>query len=156
MNGVRRRMGEYFFVKKRSVTSNGETRLAKFRPEDAADAFDASWSALQRCLAANPAKPTVIITHHAPSRQGINPAFAGNGLDGAYASDLDATIAAFDNVPIWVHGHTHIRKSYAIGVQFGGHADDTMPRTACSAALLLMQRRLWSSKRVKAHHRFRL
>ncbi len=115
MNGVRRRMGEYFFVKKRSVTSDGETLLAKFRPEDAADAFDASWSALQRCLAANPSKPTVVITHHAPSRQGINPAFAGNGLDGAYASDLDATIAALDNVPIWVHGHTHIRKSYSIG-----------------------------------------
>ncbi len=64
--------------------------------------------------AANPSQPTVVITHHAPSRQGINPAFAGNGLDGAYASDLDATIAALDNVPIWVHGHTHIRKSYSI------------------------------------------
>ena len=112
MNGVRRRMGEYFFVKKRSVTSDGESLLAKFRPEDAADAFDASWLALQRCLATNPSQPKVVITHHAPSRQGINPAFAGNGLDGAYASDLDATIALLDNVPIWVHGHTHIRKAY--------------------------------------------
>ncbi len=93
MNGVRRRMGEYFFVKKRSTSLDGEERLAKFRPQDAANAFDTSWSDLQRCLVANPSKPTITITHHAPSRQGTNPAFAGNGLDGAYASDLDATIA---------------------------------------------------------------
>jgi hypothetical protein len=59
--------------------------------------------------------PTVVVTHHAPSRKGINPAFAGNGLDGAYASDLDDAIAALTGVPFWVHGHTHIRRRYPIG-----------------------------------------
>ncbi len=115
MNGVRRRMGEYFFVKKRTRIGEGREILAKFRPEDALEAFDASWQALQRCLAESKGKPTVVITHHAPSRQGLNPQFVDNGLNGAYASDLDERIAQFPNVPVWVHGHTHIRRRYRIG-----------------------------------------
>lgn len=110
LTGVRRRMGEFFFVKRRTRDAEGRETLAKFRPEDALAAFDASWRALQHCLADGNGKPTVVITHHAPSRQGINPRFAGNGLDGAYVSDLDEAIAAFANVPAWVHGHTHIRR----------------------------------------------
>jgi hypothetical protein len=39
----------------------------------------------------------------------------GNGLDGAYASDLDQLIAALTNVPFWVHGHTHVCRRYRIG-----------------------------------------
>ena len=87
MNGVRRRMGEYFFVKRRtSRDAEGREMLVKFRPEDALEAFDVSWLALQKCLRESNSKPTVVITHHAPSRRGINPRFAGNGLDGAYVS----------------------------------------------------------------------
>lgn len=115
MNGVRRRMGEYFFVKRRTLDAEGRELLVKFRPEDALEAFDASWQALQRCLAERNGKPTVVITHHAPSRQGINPRFAGNGLDGAYVNHLDEAIATFTDVPVWVHGHTHIRRRYRIG-----------------------------------------
>ena len=115
MNGVRRRMGEYFFVKRRTRDAEDRELLVKFRPEDALEAFDASWQALQRCVAERNGKPTVVITHHAPSRQGINSKFAGNGLDGAYVSDLDEAIATFTNVPVWVHGHTHIARTYRIG-----------------------------------------
>lgn len=115
LSGTRRRMGEYFFVKMRSRDAEGGETLAKFRPEDALQAFDASWQALRRCLAEKCAMPTVVVTHHAPSRQGLNPAFAGNGLDGAYASDLEGAIAGLTNVPFWVHGHTHIRRRYRIG-----------------------------------------
>lgn len=115
MNGVRRRMGEYFFVKTRRHDAEGRQTLAKFRPEDALRAFETSREALQECLSEKPEIPTVVITHHAPSRQGINPRFAGNGLDGAYVSDLDHVIAGLSNVPYWVHGHTHIRRRYRIG-----------------------------------------
>ena len=31
----------------------------------------------------------IVISHHAPSLQGMNPQYAGNGMDGAYASDLE-------------------------------------------------------------------
>lgn len=115
MNAVRRRMGEFFFVKTRRVDADGRDSLAKFRPEDALDAFDASWSALKDCVTAAGGKPTVIISHHAPSLQGLNPRHAGNGLDGAYASNLDEWIAALSAIPVWVHGHTHIKRTYRIG-----------------------------------------
>jgi len=116
MNGVRRRMGEFFFVRTRTRDAEGRQVLSKFRPEDALRAFDASWSALQGCVAEGNGKPTVVMTHHAPSRQGINPIFVGNGLDGAYATDLDARVTALGGIKVWVHGHTHVAgRSYRIG-----------------------------------------
>lgn len=113
MNAVRRRMGEFFFVKTRAVQDNGA--LAKFSPEDALRAHDFAWAALLREVGTSDGTPTVVITHHAPSRQGLNPKFAGNGLDVAYASDLDHAIQAIENVAAWVHGHTHIARTYRIG-----------------------------------------
>ena len=60
-------------------------------------------------------RPTVVITHHAPSLKGLNPYHVGNGIDGAFASDLDSLIARLTAVPVWIHGHTHIRRQYRIG-----------------------------------------
>lgn len=107
-------MGEYFFVKKRSHDYAGRETFARFRPEDALAALDASWQALQRCLAEGNGKRTVVITHHAPSRKGLNPKSAGNGLDGAYASNLDDAIAGMTSVRVWAHGHTHIARNYQV------------------------------------------
>jgi Icc-related predicted phosphoesterase len=111
LDAVRRRCGEFFFVKVREA--DGSTR--KFRPEDALAAFDATRAALTASLAAANGKPTIVITHHAPSRQGLNPHHVGESLDAAYASDLDGWIARLENVPVWVHGHTHMRRLYRIG-----------------------------------------
>jgi Icc-related predicted phosphoesterase len=113
MKGVRRRLGEYFFVKTRAGSEGGS--LTKFRPEDALRAHDTAWNALLREVGGDDRKPTVVITHHAPSRLGANPQVAGNGLDGAYVSDLDQAIRTFENVPVWIHGHTHVARSYRIG-----------------------------------------
>jgi len=122
MNGVRRRCGEFFFVKKRTLDADGQEILKKFQPEDALKIFDASWSALQKHVAEANGK-TIVISHHAPSLQGLNPHFAGNGMDGAYASDLDGIITSLERVPVWVHGHTHIKRTYRIG--------DTVVRSNC-------------------------
>lgn len=108
---VRRRMGEYFFVRTRADDGS----LERFRPEDALAAHDRALAALSRAVAAAGVRPLVVVTHHAPSRQGLNPFASGNGLDGAYASDLDGLIAGLPNVPVWVHGHTHIARRYRIG-----------------------------------------
>lgn len=113
MNAVRRRMGEFFFVKTRS--GEDDCSLAKFRPEDALRAHDAAWSKLLQEIGTVDGRPTVVITHHAPSRQGLNPRFAGNGLDAAYASDLDEVIQSFHGITTWVHGHTHVARTYRIG-----------------------------------------
>ncbi|MGD9715362.1 MAG: metallophosphoesterase [Thermomicrobiales bacterium] len=111
MNRVRRRMGEFFFVKTRLGSDDGT--LTKFQPEHAKTAHDMARAALSAAIADG--GPMVVITHHAPSRLGLNPRFVGNGIDAAYASDLDDMIAGLGNVPVWVHGHTHVARTYRIG-----------------------------------------
>jgi len=108
---IRRGMGEYFFARTREA--NGHT-LAKLRPARTLAAHEHALDALKR-HATTGTRPTVVISHHAPSLQGLNPHHKGNGLDGAFASDLDRLIAALPNVPFWIHGHTHIRRRYRIG-----------------------------------------
>lgn len=112
MEKIRRGMGEYFFTKTRRANDTGITDLVKLRPADTLAAHERSLAQL-RSLTPSTA-PTVIITHHAPSLQGLNPQHKGNGLDGAFASDLHHLIADL-SVPFWIHGHTHIRKRYHIG-----------------------------------------
>lgn len=111
---IRRGMGEYFFAKLRRENDNGEIAVSKLLPADTLAAHDRAVKSL-RGLAAEPARPTVVISHHAPSLKGLNPLHMGNGLDGAFASELDDIIAGMTNTPFWVHGHTHVRKKYRIG-----------------------------------------
>lgn len=115
MDGVRKRMGEYFFVRVRETTPDGSPTVRKFQPEDAADAFARAMTALQNAVAEARGKQLVVITHHAPSPLGLNPIHRGNGMDCAYASNLDAAIERMSGIRFWVHGHTHIRRRYRIG-----------------------------------------
>ncbi|MCC7252391.1 metallophosphoesterase [Hyphomicrobium sp.] len=110
----RRGVGEYFFTRTRRVGSDGGA-VARLTPTDTLAAHEAALAAFRHEVTSKRQQPLVVITHHAPSRQGLNPAHIGNGLDGAFASDLDRTIAALEGVPFWIHGHTHIRKRYHIG-----------------------------------------
>lgn len=112
LTAIRKGMGEYFFVKTRS--GDVGQPLAKLSPADTHQAHGQAWWRLKEALAA-PARPTVVVTHHAPSRQGLNPKFSGNGLDAAYASDLDNEIQQYGNVAAWVHGHTHVARTYRVG-----------------------------------------
>jgi Icc-related predicted phosphoesterase len=107
---ARRGAGEFFFVKVR--TGEG---LRRFQPLDAAAAHDNAVAALEAAIGLTRGRKSVVISHHAPSLKGLNPAFTGNGLDGAYASDLDAIIERMASVQTWVHGHTHIKRTYRIG-----------------------------------------
>lgn len=102
--------GEFFFVK--MLDANGEVR--RFRPADALAAHDQSVALLKAFLATATPEKTVVITHHAPSRKGLNAIYMGNGKDGAYASELDNIVEA-SGVAFWVHGHTHVIRRYRIG-----------------------------------------
>lgn len=113
VTAIRKGMGEYFFVKTRG--GGLDQPLAKLRPDDTHRAYEAAWKRLRQVVTSEPHRPTVVITHHAPSRLGLNPRFPDSPLNPAYASNLDDQIAAFENVPVWVHGHTHIAKTYRIG-----------------------------------------
>jgi Icc-related predicted phosphoesterase len=114
--------GEFFFVKKRVLDEAGAETLARFRPADALIAHQHALDALEIFIAEPAPGRKVVVSHHAPSRKGLNPLHQGNGLDGAYASTLDGLIER-SGVSEWVHGHTHIRRIYRIG--------DTQMRVNC-------------------------
>lgn len=84
-----------------------------FTPDDAAALCraDAQW--LESRLAEPHAGPTVVITHHAPSRQSIHSRFAGSLLNGCFVSDLQH-LAGGQRAQLWVHGHTHDSFDYML------------------------------------------
>lgn len=55
----------------------------------------------------------VAISHHAPSRQSIDPNYIGDGMNGAYVSELSEEIE-FAPIDIWFHGHVHQNFDYVI------------------------------------------
>jgi 3',5'-cyclic AMP phosphodiesterase CpdA len=58
--------------------------------------------------------PTVVVTHHAPSRYSIAPRFENDISSAAFASDLAALI--IERGPaLWVHGHVHDLFDYTLG-----------------------------------------
>lgn len=56
--------------------------------------------------------PTVVITHHAPTRRSVHPRFADSLLSAAFASDCSALMG---QAVVWIHGHTHDSFDYAVG-----------------------------------------
>lgn len=60
-------------------------------------------------------RKTVVIGHHAPSRQSIHPKYAHDTImNGAFCSNLDWMMMDRDNIPLWIHGHVHDRHDYMI------------------------------------------
>jgi predicted phosphodiesterase len=59
--------------------------------------------------------PVITITHHAPSYRSIADKYKPSDLSAAFATPLDATIDQFDNLKLWLHGHTHNSSDYHIG-----------------------------------------
>lgn len=70
--------------------------------------IDRDW--LSRVLAPPFDGPTVVVTHHAPSKGSVAAKYADDWLTPAFASDLPPD---FFSVPtLWVHGHTHTEFDY--------------------------------------------
>lgn len=59
-------------------------------------------------------KPTVVVSHHAPSLRSIPAELARDPLTPAFASNLEARISKYAPV-LWVHGHVHWPSDYIIG-----------------------------------------
>lgn len=77
--------------------------------------FDRSVAYIREILNQQGNKKTVIMTHHAPSLVSLNKEHVGNGMDGAYASDLSDLILSYPQIKYWVHGHTHQNVDYSVG-----------------------------------------
>jgi len=90
-----------------------ETPGALFTPDDAAALFnvDAEWLASK--LAESHRGPTVVITHHAPSRKSIHPRFADSLLNACFVSDAERLVDG-RRARLWIHGHTHDSFDYVL------------------------------------------
>ncbi len=84
-----------------------------FTPDDSATLFDRHATWLDTRLSAPHDGPTVVVTHHAPSRRSIHPRFADSLLNAGFVSDAERLIGA-DRVQLWIHGHTHDSFDYRV------------------------------------------
>ncbi len=84
-----------------------------FTPHDCAALCRANAGWLDSRLAQVHAGPTVVITHHAPSRLSIHPRFADSLINGCFVSDLQH-LAGGQRAQLWVHGHTHDSFDYLL------------------------------------------
>jgi Icc-related predicted phosphoesterase len=89
------------------------SRIEQFTPAASAALFvdHARW--LKARLAEPRDGPTVVITHHAPSRESIHPRFAGSLLNACFVSDARALVEA-SGARLWIHGHTHDSFDYRV------------------------------------------
>jgi predicted phosphodiesterase len=90
-----------------------ETTPALFTPRHSASLFQrhAAWLADQ--LATPHEGPTVVITHHAPSRASIHPRFEGSLLNACFVSDAQYLLEG-GRAQLWIHGHTHDSFDYVL------------------------------------------
>jgi predicted phosphodiesterase len=86
---------------------------AVFTPDDSTALFDLHAQWLDQRLATHHAGPTVVITHHAPTRNSIHPRFAGSLLNACFVSAAQDLLGQ-DRVQLWIHGHTHDSFDYVV------------------------------------------
>ena len=55
----------------------------------------------------SPAERVIVITHHAPLIECVNPEFAHDILSAAYASNLKDLVER-EQPDLWIFGHTHV------------------------------------------------
>jgi predicted phosphohydrolase len=86
----------------------------RFRPEEALALHRASRAFLEQTLATSFDGATVVVTHHAPHPESLDPKYGWNSLNPAYASDLSGLIMKYQP-ELWVHGHIHRSAEYWLG-----------------------------------------
>jgi len=88
----------------------------KFDPADAIQLHITAKEFIFReaMIAKHEGKKVFVITHNAPSRQSIHPAYKDSPVNGAYVSDLDDEILE-SGIDVISHGHVHNSFDYHIG-----------------------------------------
>ncbi|MFP5406844.1 MAG: metallophosphoesterase, partial [Gammaproteobacteria bacterium] len=101
------------FMRDFSRIRTGESPQALFTPLASAALFETNARWLAERLAAPHDGPTVVVTHHAPSRLSIHPRFAGSRLNACFVSDA-AYLLDGSRAQLWIHGHTHDSFDYQL------------------------------------------
>ena len=86
---------------------------APFTPAEAAARFDLHSRYIETRLRERCQLPTVVVTHHAPSRKSIHPRFADSPLNACFVSDAEHLLDGA-RVALWIHGHTHDSFDYVV------------------------------------------
>lgn len=98
----------------RSITQKSGESYHKLTPRTTAMKHRETVQWLDKMLSEDKRK-TVVIGHHAPSRQSIHPKYANDTImNGAFCSNLDRLMIDRDHIPLWIHGHVHDRHDYMI------------------------------------------
>ena len=84
-----------------------------FSPRDSAALFERHAAWLDASLDEPHDGPTVVVTHHAPSRRSIHPRFADSLLNPCFVSDAERLMGA-GRAQLWIHGHTHDSFDYLV------------------------------------------
>ncbi|HOL37913.1 MAG: metallophosphoesterase [Proteobacteria bacterium] len=84
-----------------------------FTPDHSAALFRRHAAWLEERLAQRHDGPTVVVTHHAPSRRSIHPRFADSLLNACFVSDAERLMRPGSAV-LWIHGHTHDSFDYRV------------------------------------------
>ena len=103
------RMSDFRVIRK---AEPGSTYTAAFTPADARARHEKAVAYIFDEVKQH--ERVVVMTHHAPSYQSMT-RYAGDALNPAYCSDLDAMIEANPNIMLWAHAHTHCDTDYRIG-----------------------------------------
>ena len=90
------------------------TPAGPFTSDDFQGAHAETVQWLRRALTAPFPGPTVVVTHHAPSRRSRHPRFADSPVSSAFTARLDALIHE-TRPTAWIHGHVHAPVRYRLG-----------------------------------------
>jgi hypothetical protein len=83
---------------------NAKPGARRFYPQDAIEIHQESVAWLEAELAKGDPARTVVVTHHAPHFNSVEPRYAYDPTSGAFASDLTRLMGRSH---LWIHGHMH-------------------------------------------------
>lgn len=111
MHQIRMMMNDFNIIKNTS-----EEGKKVFMPADAVEEHYRFRRGLDEVLALHPDLKTVVVGHHAPSRESTHPRYKTEFvMNGAYSTDLHDFILDRRQIRLWTHGHTHEDFDYMIG-----------------------------------------
>lgn len=103
-------MNDYRRIKRSSTADPAKRK--RVRPEDTIREHAISRVYIERILAEDHAGSTVVVTHHAPHPNSLDPRFTQ--LNYCYASNLQLLIEE-TQPELWLHGHIHQAVDYEVG-----------------------------------------
>ncbi len=83
----------------------------RFFPSDAIAIHEETVSWLEAELSRGDPAKTIVVSHHAPHRNSVQPKYAADLTTGAFASDLTRLMG---RARLWIHGHMHDSSDYEV------------------------------------------